>query len=244
MIRLENVSKTYDSGVVRAIEDISLEIFKGEICSVMGPSGCGKSTLLNMIGALDKPSSGHILIEERPLEAIPPSRYRNQTVGFIFQLHNLLPNITLAENVALPLVARRNISRRQRLGMAMQLLSEVGIAHRASFYPVQVSGGERQRAAVARALVSQPEILLADEPTGGVDSHTAGFVMNAILRRCRNQGMTALIVTHNPEIAYRTQRVIFMRDGRLIHGGKAVPRGPAFPPCSLREARASRLGSE
>ncbi len=222
IIRLENVSKTYDSGVVQAVRNISLEIPKGEICSVMGPSGCGKSTLLNMIGALDRPTSGRILVKGRPLETIPPSRYRNRTVGFIFQLHHLLPSITLEENVALPLVARRNISRRQRLVMARRLLSEVGIANRASFYPVQVSGGERQRAAVARALVSQPEILLADEPTGGVDSRTAGLVMEAILRRCVSQGMTALIVTHNPEIAYQARRVIFMRDGRLIQDGKAV----------------------
>jgi len=215
MIRIQNLSKQYDAGMVHALKDVSLEISKGEVCSIMGPSGSGKSTLLNMIGTLDRPTSGRIFIDGRPLESVPEARYRNRTVGFIFQLHNLLPNITLVENVELPLVARRDINRRQRLDRAMKLLSEVGVAHRASFYPVQVSVGERQRAAVARALVNHPEILLADEPTGSVDSSTATLIMDAILRRREGQDMTVLIVTHNPDIAKRTGRVIYMCDGRL-----------------------------
>lgn len=215
MIRLQKLSKQYDAGMVQALKDISLEIAKGDVCSIMGPSGCGKSTLLNMIGALDRPTSGEIFIEGQPLKSVSPARYRNRTVGFIFQLHNLLPNMTLVENVELPLVPRRDIGQQQRLAMAMKLLHEVDLGHRASFYPVQVSVGERQRAAVARALVNYPDILLADEPTGSVDSSNATLIMDAILRRCEVQDMTALIATHNPEIAKRTERVVFMRDGRL-----------------------------
>jgi len=215
MIRVQHLSKQYDAGMVHALEDVSLEIYKGEICSIMGPSGCGKSTLLNMIGALDRPTSGEIIINGRSLKRFAPARYRNCMVGFIFQLHNLLPNITLLENVSLPLVPRRDIGQRQRLDMAMELLSEVGLAHRSTFYPVQISVGERQRAAFARALVTHPGILLADEPTGSVDSRTANVIMDAICRRCEEEEMTALIVTHNPEIAARAARVMFMRDGRL-----------------------------
>jgi putative ABC transport system ATP-binding protein len=206
----------YDAGMVHALKDISLEIAQGEVCSITGPSGCGKSTLLNMIGALDKPTSGEIMIKGCPLASFSPHQYRSRIAGFVFQLHNLLPHITLLENIELPLMARKTIDPHQRSEMAMQLLSEFGLAHRADFFPVDVSGGERQRTAVARALVNQPEILLADEPTGSVDSHTSTLIIDSILRRCEAHGMTAVIVTHNPEIAKRTARKISMYDGRLI----------------------------
>ncbi len=202
--------------MVDALVGVTMAIAKGEVCSIMGPSGCGKSTLLNLLGALDRPTSGEIFIEETPLLEIPPARYRNRTVGFVFQQHNLIPNITLAENVRLPLYARYDLNRQQRLDISMELLREVGLESRASFYPAQVSGGERQRAAVARALVNRPAILLADEPTGSVDSVAATMIMDAILRRCQSQCMTTLVVTHNLEIANRTERVMCMRDGRLL----------------------------
>ena len=215
MIKVKNLSKQYDAGMVKALTEISLEIARGEVCSVMGPSGCGKSTLLNLIGALDKPTAGEILIDGRFLTDLSLVRYRRYVVGFIFQQHHLIPNLTLLENVALPLLARRDLGSRQRSRLAMELLGEVDLLSRVSFYPAQVSGGERQRAAVARALVNQPAILLADEPTGSVDSVTANLIMEAVLRRCRGDGMTALIVTHNPEIADQSERKIFMRDGRV-----------------------------
>lgn len=215
MIQVRKLNKQYDAGMVHALKDVSLVIAKGEVCSIMGPSGCGKSTLLNMIGALDSPSSGEIIINGCSLESLSPAKYRNDTVGFIFQLHHLLPNITLLENVSLPLIPRREIPQRQRMNMAMELLDEVGLTHRATFYPVQISVGERQRVAFARALVNHPVILLADEPTGSVDSCTAKVIMDAILRRCEKENMTTLIVTHNPEIAKRTARVMCMRDGWL-----------------------------
>lgn len=216
MICLQNLTKRYDAGMVHALRGISLEISTGEICSIMGPSGSGKSTLLNMIGALDRPTSGDIIIEGSPLESYSPARYRNRMVGFVFQLHNLLPHLTLVENVALPLVPRRDLSQRQRQTMAMERLDEVGLGHRTFFYPARVSVGERQRAAVARALVHQPGIILADEPTGSVDSKNATLIMDAILQRSKNYQMTALIATHNPEIAKRTGRMIYMHDGRLV----------------------------
>ncbi len=216
MITIKNLSRYYAAGMVHALKNVSLEISVGEICSIMGPSGCGKSTLLNMIGALDKPSSGKIFIKQRPLESFPLNIYRNRMTGFIFQLHNLLPNYTLIENVALPLKARKKVGSRESFEMAMAMLSELGLAHRACFFPASVSGGERQRAAVARGLINEPEILLADEPTGSVDSHTSTLIMDAILRRCEKNGMTMLVVTHNPDVAGRTSRVISMLDGQVV----------------------------
>ena len=216
MIRLHDVFKHYDHGLVKALNGVSLTIEKGEICSIIGPSGCGKSTLLNLIGALDSMTRGDIRINEQPIKRIKPlSRYRSEQVGFVFQFHNLIPNITLAENVELPTFTVSGVNRRTRRKRALDLLSEMGLSHRAHFLPTQVSGGERQRAAVARALVNSPQILLADEPTGSVDSDTAEFIMSAILGRCREDRMTALIVTHDSHIASRADRILHMRDGCL-----------------------------
>lgn len=217
MIRVDKIFKHYDGGLVKALNGISLEIKKGEVCSIMGPSGCGKSTLLNMIGALDTPTYGDVHIDGIRLKDIRSlAKYRNRQVGFIFQFHNLIPNITLAENVELPTFAVSGMTRAQRREKAMALLSEVGLKKRAGFLPTQVSGGERQRAAVARALINSPDILLADEPTGSVDSDTAAFIMSSILKRCRNENMTALIVSHDKNIARQADRTIFMCDGCLI----------------------------
>jgi putative ABC transport system ATP-binding protein len=141
MIKIRNLVRHYDAGMVHALNSVSLDISKGEICSIMGPSGCGKSTLLNMIGALDKPTSGEIIIKDQPLESIPVNMYRNRMAGFVFQMHNLLPNITLAENVELPLMARKDIKPRQSFEMAMEILTEFGLEHRASFFPVKVCLG-------------------------------------------------------------------------------------------------------
>lgn len=178
MIRVDNVHKHFDKGLVRALNGICLEIPKGEVCAVIGPSGCGKSTLLHLIGALDRPTQGHIYINGKPLTT--PDRqsvYRNLQVGFIFQFHHLLGHLTLAENVALPALAVSKMTQSQIRQKACRLLSEVGLENRVDFRPTQVSGGERQRAAVARAIMNSPEILLADEPTGSVDSQTAKCIM-------------------------------------------------------------------
>ncbi len=216
MIRVDDVHKQFDRGLVRALNGISLEIPKGEVCAVTGPSGCGKSTLLHLIGALDRPSRGRIYINGNPLTA--PARqsvYRNRQVGFVFQFHHLLGHLTLAENVALPALAVSNMTQSKIRQKACRLLSEVGLENRVDFRPTQVSGGERQRAAVARAIMNSPEILLADEPTGSVDSRTAQFIMEAILTRCRKDQMTVLLVTHDMEIAKQADRVVRMQDGIL-----------------------------
>jgi len=216
-IQVEKLHKHFDKGLVKALNGISMEISEGEVCAITGTSGCGKSTLLNLIGALDVPTHGRILINGKPLiKAGSLARYRNRQVGFIFQFHNLLPNLTLAENVALPAVVVPGMSRSQGMKKSIELLSEVGLEKRAHFLPTQVSGGERQRAAVARALVNSPQILLADEPTGSVDSQTAVFILSAILNRCRKDHMTVLVVTHDMDIAGRADRILKMRDGLLV----------------------------
>ena len=216
MIQIENLIKHYDGGLVKALNGVFLTISQGEFCAITGSSGCGKSTLLNLIASFDTPTSGTITINGQPLKDHRPlSDYRNRLVGFIFQLHNLIPNLTLVENIEIPMYANQTISRKLRRQKAMDLLSEVDLSKRASFLPTQISGGERQRAAVARALANDPQLLLADEPTGSVDSLTAEFIMESILRRCKQQGMTILLVTHDAQISARADRVLPMRDGQL-----------------------------
>lgn len=217
MIHVDQVYRHFDNGLVKALDGISLDIPSAEFCTVIGPSGCGKSTLLNLIGALDSPTRGRILVKGLPLTH--PARqadYRKSSVGFVFQSHHLLSHLTLAENVALPVMAVSKMTRSRARQRAYQLLSEMGLEDRADFRPTRVSGGERQRAAVARALVNAPEILLADEPTGSVDSRTAEFIMNAIKDRCRRNQMTVVLVTHDMEIAGRADRIIRMQDGRRV----------------------------
>jgi putative ABC transport system ATP-binding protein len=217
MIRVDQVYRQFDNGLVKALDGISLEIPRGEFCAVTGPSGCGKSTLLNLIGALDSPSRGRIWINGTPLiHPVRQSGYRQRSVGFVFQFHHLLSHLTLAENVSLPALAVSKMTRSLARRKATALLSEMGLDHRAKFRPTQVSGGERQRAAVARALVNAPEILLADEPTGSVDSHTAEFIMTAIEDRCRKNHMTVVLVTHDMAIARRADRIVRMCDGRRV----------------------------
>lgn len=217
MIHVDQVYRQFDNGLVKALDGISLEIPRGEFCAVTGPSGCGKSTLLNLIGALDSPSRGRIWVNGTPLiQPVHQSDYRQRSVGFVFQFHHLLSHLTLAENVSLPALAVSKMTRSRARRKATALLSEMGLDHRAEFRPTQVSGGERQRAAVARALVNAPEILLADEPTGSVDSHTAEFIMTAIEDRCRKNHMTVVLVTHDMAIARRADRIVRMCDGRRV----------------------------
>jgi putative ABC transport system ATP-binding protein len=216
VIEVEKLHKYYDGGLIEALKGISLSFLEGEVCAIMGPSGCGKSTLLNLIGALDCPTKGRVVVAGKVLGK-PASlfRYRSRQVGFIFQFHNLIPSLTLLENIELPAFAGGRLQAVQGRKQALALLDEVGLAAKADCRPTAVAGGERQRAAVARALVNRPRILLADEPTGSVDSETAVMIMQAILERCQKNGMTALIATHNPEIAAQCDRVVTLRDGRV-----------------------------
>jgi putative ABC transport system ATP-binding protein len=215
MIKLQGVEKSYEQGRVQALRGISLSVERAESVALMGPSGCGKSTLLNLLGALDEVDRGRILIAGRPLESYRPfHRYRRNMVGFVFQFHHLIASLSLLENVLLPLQSTPVpvAERRQR---ALDLLEQMALSHRADFRPNDVSGGERQRAAIARALVNHPAIVLADEPTGNLDSATGSKVMRFLLEHAAQRQATVLVATHNEEIAALCDRSLKMLDGAL-----------------------------
>ena len=219
MIELDKISKTYQTGehVVTALSDIDLKVDKGEFVSIIGPSGAGKSTLLHIIGGLDLPTAGKISVDGQDLSKSGDkalSHYRNRKVGFVFQTFNLHPTYNALENVALPLVFSKT-PRSQRLELARGALEAVGLADRARHRPNQLSGGERQRVSIARALVIQPRIILADEPTGNLDSTTGKRITQLLVQLSKEMGITTLIVTHNMNILPSSQRTIFMRDGRI-----------------------------
>ncbi len=215
MITLKNIYKHYEKKTVRALNNISLDISRGETIALTGPSGCGKSTLLNIIGALDVPDSGSVLINSQPLGHYRPwSSYRSSMVGFIFQFHHLIPSLTLAENIELPMYPVKTSSS-VRTKKVQSLLEFTGIDHRAGFYPAGVSGGERQRAAIARALVNDPLIILADEPTGSIDSKTGQKIVNLLVDICRQRNAILILATHNPLMAAMTDRTVSLCDGRL-----------------------------
>ncbi|MGD0165974.1 MAG: ABC transporter ATP-binding protein [Gaiellaceae bacterium] len=212
---VEHVRKSFESGLIRSLEDVSLKIAPGEFVSLIGPSGSGKSTLLNLIGALDRPDTGKIVVGNHDLSQLRhPSRYRADVVGFIFQFHNLIPTLNALENVQIPLLSR-SMPRKLREERARELLSEVGLSHRLHAYPATLSGGERQRVAIARALANRPCLLLADEPTGSLDS-AAGELIMTLLKRLRDQHeMTTLVVTNDLATAAAADRTLRMRDGRV-----------------------------
>jgi ABC-type lipoprotein export system ATPase subunit len=210
-----HLTRVYGDGdEIRALNDVNLHVRQGELLSVMGPSGSGKSTLLNMIGALDQPTEGQVLISGQDLAQIKDvDEFRASTVGFIFQLHNLLPTLTAKENVEIPMQGR--LEGQQRRERAEELLTLVDLGDRMDHLPNQLSGGQRQRVAVARALANNPPLVLADEPTGNLDS-TAGKALMALIRRLnREKGTTLLVVTHDPAVARQTDRVIVMEDGKI-----------------------------
>lgn len=230
MLTIHNLNKIYKDGSVHALNNMSFSVSSGEIVALMGPSGCGKSTLLNLIGALDQPDSGMIEIDRKPLQSYKPfDRYRSLMVGFIFQFHHLIPYLTLLENVMLPMYSQKVSSARRR-EKATRLLCKTGLEHRLHFYPSRVSGGERQRAAIARALVNAPRMVLADEPTGSIDSHTGKQVITFLIDYCLARSITVLIATHNREIAHLAQRTIFMRDGQIEPSPAPCNRHPLFNP--------------
>ncbi len=229
MIELKNVSKRYLRGVqeVHALRDVSLSIKKGEFLSVMGASGSGKSTLLNLIGGLDQPTSGEIFIDGRPLHGISDyelTLIRRRRVGFIFQFFNLLPILTAVENVSLPLLLE-GTPYPEVEPKAVKLLEQMGLGARTEHRPEQLSGGEMQRVAISRALISDPAVLLADEPTGNLDSQTSEEIF-MLLKNLNDQGQTIVLVTHDPRAAAYGSRIITLKDGALsddvFTGGKPV----------------------
>jgi putative ABC transport system ATP-binding protein len=212
---VENVARAFEGGRLRALAGVSLRVEPGELVALTGPSGSGKSTLLNLIGALDRPDGGTISIDGRRLDDVDATEYRAGTVGFVFQFHNLIPVLSASENVQVAMLGRgrRRAAREQR---AAELLAEVGLAGRANAYPPTLSGGERQRVAIARALANDPRLLLADEPTGALDSETSDQILALLQRLRESRGMTILLVTNDGTVAERADRVLELRDGRLL----------------------------
>ena len=219
MVVLENVTKIYKMGSeeIKALDDLSLEIRDGEILVVMGPSGSGKSTFLHLVGCLDRPTSRKILIDGKDISNLRErelARIRNRTIGFVFQQFNLLPRLTALENVELPMIYA-GIPKRKRVERAKKLLEMVGLSDRMKHRPSQLSGGQQQRVAIARALANDPKIILADEPTGNLDTKSGEVVIN-ILRDLNRKGLTIVIVTHDPDITIIAHRVIHLKDGKII----------------------------
>ncbi|MBX6334417.1 ABC transporter ATP-binding protein [Candidatus Saccharibacteria bacterium] len=220
IIELQDVSKLYGFGdaTTVALDSVSLSIEEGEFVAVMGPSGCGKSTLMNIIGLLDRPTHGVYNLEGRPVERLrsgQQAKVRRDTIGFVFQFFNLLPRLTVLENVALPL-AYKGMSARKRIKAATNMLERVGLLGREFYYPRHLSGGQAQCAAIARALVNNPRIIIADEPTGNLDSNSSRLVME-LLSEIHKTGTTILFVTHNPELTRYASRVVYMHDGQIVH---------------------------
>ena len=214
-----NLTKTYVTGEARvtALAGVSFDVEAGDFVALMGPSGCGKSTLLHLCGAMDRPSGGTVALNERDLSSLGDdelTRVRREQVGFVFQFFNLLPTLTVSDNIALPcLLGGMNGDEADR--RARTLAERVGIAHRLGHYPQQISGGEMQRAAIARALVHQPTLLVADEPTGNLDSENGANVLSLIAQLNQELGVTVLLATHAAEIAAAAKRVLRMKDGRF-----------------------------
>jgi ABC-type lipoprotein export system ATPase subunit len=218
LIETIHLSKVYGSGetAVRALDDVNLTVAPGEFVAIMGPSGCGKSTLLNMLGALDQPTEGEVWVAGENLAKLKHvDDFRARTVGFVFQLHNLLPTLTALENVEAPMQGRV-ASARERRDRAMHLLALVGLALRAKHLPNQLSGGQRQRIAIARALANNPKLVLADEPTGALDSQSGAEILQLLGELNRSQGTTIAVVTHDRRVAQATQRILRMQDGRIV----------------------------
>ena len=224
LIETKQLTKVYGAGdtAVRALDDVNLRVLRGEFFAIMGPSWCGKSTLLNLLGALDQPTSGEVSVAGQNLAHIKDvDEFRASTVGFVFQLHNLLPTLTAQENVEVPLQGRP-IGSRGRRERARHLLDLVGLSDRAHHLPNQLSGGQRQRIAIARALANQPALILADEPTGALDSNSGGEILALLGELNRSEGTTIAVVTHDRRVAQATARILLMQDGRIVEDHRVL----------------------
>src|SRR5689334_3541330 len=211
--------------LARAVRGVSLSVARGDYVAIVGPSGCGKSTLLNLIGGIDRPSSGSVTIDGRRIESMrdaDATRFRLTHIGFVFQRFYLMPALTAIENVELPM-AEAKLARAQRVGRARELLGYVGLGARRDHRPAQMSGGEQQRVAIARALANKPAILLADEPTGELDAKT-GSEMIELLEQVNSDGTTIIVVTHDEELARAAKRVVHMRDGVVVDDKRQTPK--------------------
>ncbi|PSB56021.1 ABC transporter ATP-binding protein [Chamaesiphon polymorphus] len=220
IIRLENINKTYgiEDTLVKALDDVSLTIAEGEYCAIMGPSGSGKSSAMNIIGCLDQPTSGHYYLDKLDVSTVPDAelaKIRNRKLGFIFQQFHLLPQLNALENVMLPMIYG-GLNQSERKERAVVALEKVGLSNRMANRPNQLSGGQQQRVAIARAIVGEPRVLLADEPTGALDSRTTQEVMD-IFTQLNESGITIVMVTHEPDVAKQTKRIVWFKDGRVIH---------------------------
>lgn len=230
-IRSENLCRHYRMGetVIRAVDGVSLEVQAGEFVALLGSSGSGKSSVLNLIAGLDRPTSGSVVVQDRDLAKLSReelAKYRLHVVGMVFQSFNLIPSMTLAENVELPL-RFAEVERDRRESLSREALERVGLKARTNHRPSELSGGEQQRAALARALINQPKLLLADEPTGNLDSHTGTEIMDMVQRFNQELGMTVVMVTHERALAERyAQRLIFLADGKLIDDQINHPQQP------------------
>lgn len=221
IIKVNGVGKLYRTKEIEttALENVNFTIEKGEFVSIMGPSGCGKSTLLNIVGLLDKPTTGTVEVAGTTTEGMKDATlaaFRNANIGFIFQSFHLIPSLSVADNVELPLTYRKGVSARERTEKVKEVLESVGLSHRMKHYPSQLSGGQCQRVAIARAIIGNPEIILADEPTGNLDSKMSAEIMEILHRLNREDGRTIMMVTHNEAQAEETDRVMRFFDGRQI----------------------------
>lgn len=217
VVTMKNVSKSYENGLIRAVDDVSMSLEKGKIYALMGPSGCGKSTLLSMIGTLDEPTSGSIVYEGVPnAQDVKCPEFRRDTLGFVFQFHFLIPVLSVLENVECAMLSRKDLTGRQRRQKALYLLEGMGLGHRIDARANTISGGERQRVAIARALANTPQLILADEPTGSVDTITAKMILDILKQHAKAHGATMLIATHDREVASIADEIIRMQDGRII----------------------------
>jgi putative ABC transport system ATP-binding protein len=223
VIRIENLQKEYktDAGPVPVLKGIDLAIHPGEFLAIMGPSGSGKSTFMNILGCLDVPTAGKYFLSGRDVGTLNSdqlARLRNEVIGFVFQGFNLLPRANLEDNVALPLVYC-NVQKAERIERARSMLDKVGLGKYPESFPNQISGGQQQRVAIARALVNRPELILADEPTGNLDTKTSGEIMH-LFRQLNEEGITIVLVTHEPDIATYARRLVKFLDGKLIYDGE------------------------
>jgi putative ABC transport system ATP-binding protein len=233
MLELRRVSRSYGQGSteVHALREVSLSADEGAMVAVMGPSGSGKSTLLTIAGTLEEPTDGEVLIAGQPVAGMSRNaraRLRRRTIGYVFQDFNLLPGLSAAENVALPLELDGLSARKARVA-GLRVLERLGLRERAARYPDQLSGGERQRVAIARAMVGERRLLLADEPSGALDSVNAHAVMRLLHDACRDAGMTAVVVTHDAQLASWADRVVFLRDGRVSDQTASARGAPGAP---------------